>query len=124
MSDVSVSNFGVLILKHIEVKAQDGYHNEVKYKVEAGEENGSPLQCSCLENSMDSEAWALAGVGCTCVIYKYNDGSGKKKKKQPFSKNLHKVMDIFSIGFPYFSTFASFCPPSLQGWCLKKLMHI
>ena len=30
-----------LSLKHIEVKAQDGYHNEVKYKVEAGEGNGS-----------------------------------------------------------------------------------
>ena len=24
-------------------------------------------------------------------------------------------MNTFSIGFPYFSTFASFCPPSLQG---------
>ena len=33
-------------------------------------------------------------------------------------------MNTFSIGFPYFSTFASFCPPSLQGWCFKKLMHI
>ena len=22
-----------------------------------GEENGNPLQCSCLENSMDREAW-------------------------------------------------------------------
>ena len=30
-------------------------------------------------------------------------------------------VDTFSIGFPYFSTFASFCPPSLQGWCLKKI---
>ena len=29
-----------------------------------------------------------------------------------------------SIGFLYFFTFASFCPPSLQGWYLKKLMHI
>ena len=25
-------------------------------------------------------------------------------------------MNIFSVGFPYFSTFASFCPSSLQGW--------
>ena len=62
------------------MKAQDGYHNEVKYKVEAREGNGSPLQCSCLENSMDREAWALAGVVCTCVVYKYNDSSDKKKE--------------------------------------------
>ena len=46
------------------MKAQDGYHNEVKYKVEAREGNGSPLQCSCLENSRDGEfqGWrSLAG---------------------------------------------------------------
>ena len=32
-------------------------------------------------------------------------------------------MNTFSIGFPYFS-FASFCPPSLQGVFKKKLMYI
>ena len=82
-----------LSLKHIEVKAQDGCHNEVKYDVEAREGNSNPLQGSCLENSVDREAWALAGLGCTCIIYKYDDSSWqKKKKKQPFSKNLHRVM--------------------------------
>ena len=82
-----------LSLKHIEVKAQDGCHNEVKYDVEAREGNSNPLQGSCLENSVDREAWALAGLGCTCIIDKYDDSSWqKKKKKQPFSKTLHRVM--------------------------------
>ena len=70
-----------LSLKHIEVKAQDGCHNEVKYDVEAREGNSNPLQGSCLENSVDREAWALAGLGCTCIIYKYDDSSWQKKKK-------------------------------------------
>ena len=28
-----------------------------------GEENGNPLQCSCLENPRDGEAWWAAGYG-------------------------------------------------------------
>ena len=30
-----------------------------------GEGNGNPLQCSCLENPRDREAWWAAVSGCT-----------------------------------------------------------
>ena len=30
-----------------------------------GEENGNPLQCSCLENPRDGEAWWAAVYGVT-----------------------------------------------------------
>lgn len=36
---------------------------------------------------------------------------------------LGKPIENMSLSH-VFSTFASFCPPSLQGQCLKKLMHI
>ena len=29
----------------------------------SGEENGNPLQCSCLENSTDREAWQVTAHG-------------------------------------------------------------
>lgn len=36
---------------------------------------------------------------------------------------MHRKWTHFQWVFPYFSTFASLCPSSLQGWCFKKLMH-
>ena len=34
-----------------------------------GEENGNPLQYSCLENSMDREAWGLQSTGLQRVVH-------------------------------------------------------
>ena len=41
-----------------------GFSNNLELKVEDGEGNGNPLQCSCLENPRDGGAWwaAVSGV--------------------------------------------------------------
>ena len=39
----------------MELKDIQGYLLACMNKI--GEGNGNPLQCSCLENSMDTEAW-------------------------------------------------------------------
>ena len=35
-----------------------------------GEENGNPLQCSCLENPMDRGSWLVQGVASLDLVTK------------------------------------------------------
>ena len=44
-------------------EAQAGIKIAGRYKTVFGEGNGSPLQCSCLENPRDGEAWWAAIYG-------------------------------------------------------------
>ena len=51
----SLRRNGVALIVNIESKMQ--YLDAISKTTECGEGNGNPLQYSCLENSMDREAW-------------------------------------------------------------------
>ena len=45
--------------------------NETQCKLWAREENGNPLQCTCLGNSMDKGAWQATVHGVTRVRHDF-----------------------------------------------------
>ena len=61
-----------------------------------GERNGNPLQCSCLENPRDGEAWwaAVSGVAQSRTRLKQHSSS---------SSSSSKLSTIECFSFPYIS---------------------
>ena len=55
--------FLFLLGKYVGIGA--GLHNKYNIYKCLGEGNGNPVQCSCLENSMDREAWWAIVHGIT-----------------------------------------------------------
>ena len=55
-----------------------------------GEGNGSPLQCSCLENSRDTEAWWAAAYGVAQSRTRLKRLSNSGSSRQSFTKGKNK----------------------------------
>ena len=74
-----------------------------------GEGNGNPLQCSCLENPRDGEAWRAA-------IYGVAQSQTRLKRLSGGSSSLSLLQGIFptqwsNLGFPHYR------------WILYQLSH-
>ena len=53
------------ITEHSELREASNFLFKTPQYVHVGERNGNPLQCSCLENPRDREAWWAAVYGVT-----------------------------------------------------------
>ena len=67
-----------------------------------GEENGNPLQCSCLENPRDGEAWWLPSMGSHRVGHDWSDLAtaaatlwGRTQESQNSNKMMIIVTGVF-----------------------------
>ena len=58
-----------------------------------GEGNGNPLQCSCLENPRDGEAWRAAVYGVA--------QSRTRLKQLSSSRNSYLLLSVFLVYFRY-----------------------
>ena len=73
----------------------------------AGEENGNPLQYSCLENSTDREAWQVIVHGIT---------------KESDMTNILPLKEIQTLAFP-FSHFINIGEPYFKIYCAPRRMY-
>ena len=57
-----------------------------------GEGNGNPLQCSCLENPRDGEAWwaAVSGVAQSWTLLKRLSSSSSSSKAEGFTYSINR----------------------------------
>ena len=84
-----------------------------------GEGNGNPLQCSCLENPRDGEAWwaAVYGVAWSWTWLKRLSSSSSSSRAS--ITNYHKLAGLEQQKFLY-SQFWSSKSRSWQGHTLSK----
>ena len=63
-----------------------------------GEENGNPLQCSCLENPRDGRAWwaAIYGVAQSWTRLKRHSSSSSSSSKSPL--DCKEIQPVHSEG--------------------------
>ena len=65
-----------------------------------GEGNGNPLQCSCLENPRDGEAWWAAVYGVAWSRTRLKQLSSSSSSRTKFKKNTETVC----LGYNYHAT--------------------
>ena len=101
-----------------------------------GEGNGNPLQCSCLENPRDEEAWwaAVYGVAQSRTQLKQLNSSSyipinhtHTKKRLKITDNLISSVQLLSCVRLFAAPWSAACQASLSitnSWSLLKLMSI
>ena len=79
--------------------------NLIKIRAQVGEGDGTPLQCSCLENPRDGGAWGLQSMGSRRVGHDWSDLAAaehesmkmkrersKKPKADPMERSTDKTL--------------------------------
>ena len=87
-----------------------------------GERNGNPLQCSCLENPRDGEAWWAAVYGVTQSRTRLKRLSSSSSSSIPFS-SVQSLSPVLTIATPWTATHQASLSIA-NSWSLLKLMSI
>ena len=113
-------------------------HNWVTSLSYIGEENGNPLQCSCLENPRDGGAWwaAIYGVAKSWTRLKQLSSSSSSSR-QHIKKQRHYFANkgLSSQGYGFSSSHAwmweldckeSWAPSvdAFELWCWRRLLRV
>ena len=77
-----------------------------------GEGNGNPLQCSCLENPMDGEAWWAAVSGVTQSRTRLKQLSSSSSSSSSFTAVVwNQICRVSGYAYAFFSLSSNFSKP-------------
>ena len=91
--------FGLLILLLQESDMTEQLHFRFSLSC-IGEGNGNPLQCSCLENSRDGEAWWLPSMGSHRVGHDWSDLAAAAVTIKVWCSLYHFLSALNMYGIP------------------------